>query len=63
MKYEVKLKRKGIGPPIVVTVENGKLSIDSAMTMFKPSSTCMTITKIINTMEDEGLEWIRVDEK
>lgn len=61
-KYEIKIKRKG-EPPVTLEAEGNKITFDDGMTFFQPSHTCSVILAIFELMENEGLEWIRVDEK
>ena len=61
-KYEIKLKRKGQAP-VVLEAEGSKITFDNGTSFFNPSHTCGVISAIFDLMENEGLEWIRVDEK
>ena len=61
-KYEIKLKRTGQSP-IVLEAEGSKITFDNNTSFFNPSHTCSVISAIFKLMENEGLDWIRVDEK
>gem|GEM_PF-6956480 len=57
------MKRKAAGPPVMATVENGKLDLGDLETLFRPAKTCSVILAFVELMADEGFEWVRVDEK
>lgn len=57
--YEVKLKRKTT-PIIKIMVNGNKFALNNSADFFDASRTCSAIISIINMMEKEGLEWIRV---
>ena len=62
MVYEVQLKREE-ETVIEIEVDGTKMSMKDGAVLFNSARTCSVISAITDVMQEEGLDWIKVDKK